>query len=218
MTKKNRTIFLISIILLIIIIIYFNNKDNENYAVAKIIKVTELESAAQVFGQNTQAYSVELKIISGKYKNKIVNTEHYITSSNKVTDLQLKPEDKVVISVFNENGELIIGIDDYYNTKKLIMILLIFIIAIVILTGKNGIKSLVSLGITLFLIFGFMTDLLLKGYSPIFLAIIFSFIYNFRIEYKKLFCNNRDIRRSYMRGIIRIFFSEIYETIRIYWT
>ncbi len=87
--------------------------------------------------------------------------------------------DKVTIFIDNSDNKLNIGIDGYYKTNKLIFLIAIFIILVFIVSGYNGIKSLTALLITLVIIFLFMTDFVLKGYSPIFLAIICSFVITF---------------------------------------
>lgn len=175
MNKKISLPIFFFILILTIIWLYLPAKSN-NHAVGKIISLNEIDEPALIIGAAAKVIEVELKILTGQYKNQILLTEHYILSQDATQNLILKENDKITVFIDYEDGELITGIEEYYKTNKLLFLCLLFVALIVLISGYNGLKSLISLFLTLILIFGLLPILLFKGYSPILLAVIFSII------------------------------------------
>lgn len=182
--RNIRNIKVISFIIVFAVIIifamlFFKTNNDENYAVAKVLSIEKIESGVFLFDFTADSYNVKLELLTGKHKGVVKEIEHYISVDRPLNNLYLDENDKITVSVFFEDNEMIIGIEEYYKTRKLLFILLLFIATIILLTGRNGFKALLSLSITLLLIFGFMTELLLRGLSPVFIAVIFSIVITF---------------------------------------
>ena len=85
--------------------------------------------------------------------------------------------DKVYIYTTFENGRMI-GTEIAYrdNTTYLIIILVLFILAVIIIGGVKGIKSLISLFITIILIFYALVPGIMAGRNPLLLTILLAIV------------------------------------------
>jgi uncharacterized membrane protein len=175
LNKKTIGIILLIIFLIIIISLKIFSNQSESHAVAKIISLKENSDAVFFLDDIKAIYSIKLKILTGEYKDKIINTEHYLFEDD-INNLYLKLNDKVTVLLYFEDNILKAGIEEYYKSNKLLILLLFFVCVVLIITGYNGLKSIISLFLTLLLLFGFMPQLLFAGFPPILLAIVFSFV------------------------------------------
>src|SRR5690606_24770914 len=83
--------------------------------------------------------------------------------------------DKVVISIEEfEDGNLSINITDYFRQNYIVYLSIIFILLIIVIGRKKGLKAVLSLGITMFAILKILLPMLLKGRNPIPLTILIS--------------------------------------------
>lgn len=89
----------------------------------------------------------------------------------------LKVGDKVYVYTTFENGRMI-GNEIAYrnNTSYLIIMMIIFIFAVILIGGVKGIKSIVSLLITILLIFKVLVPGIMSGQNPLLLTVILSII------------------------------------------
>lgn len=145
---------------------------------ARVIEIVEERYEENDYNSLRIEYqSARVKILEGKFKGEIMIavSEKYIPDSvNQPKDeFWIKENDKVVVQIAVFNGE-IIKAEIMTHARDLSSILLISIlIALLLLFGKRqGLKAVVTLGITLMLIFKFMFPRLFDGYPPIYLAII----------------------------------------------
>jgi len=128
----------------------------------------------------TRLFEVKVKVIRGKKKGRIFLISHLEFIHKSFYNLVVKTGDKVVIYFFkDEEGNLQAGIDAFYSSKKILLIIFIFISSVLVVAKIKGLKSLVSLFLTLILIFRYMSSFILKGYSPLLLAVVFSLLITF---------------------------------------
>lgn len=115
---------------------------------------------------------IKIKISNGKYKGQEFIIENHI-SGNPVFDIIVKKGDKVLLDI-EEDAEGIpsIYITDFIRDTYLGLLLLIFAGLLIVIGKIKGIKSIVSLTITATVILKFMLPMILKGYSPIWVAIL----------------------------------------------
>ncbi len=152
------------------------------YTKAKVIEVeTEVEtfdieeSEGQSFSQTTQY--VTLKILSGKFRGKTVAVKH-MASGMMGTDMILKPGDKVLIIV-DENpseaespsGEPLFYIADYVRDLPIFWLAILYCFLLVAIGGIKGFKSLISLLITIAMLFFVMFPLVLRGFNPLVVSV-----------------------------------------------
>ena len=130
---------------------------------------------------NTDTYStdlsyriqtVKIKILDGKFKDKVFKVDHNI-SGNFAYDIILEEGNKVVVSIMEngtDNPEVLVS--DFARDRYLLALVLIFIALLLIVGGRQGIKSVLTLLITGVVIMYAMLPLILKGFSPIIVTIV----------------------------------------------
>ncbi|MBU5293922.1 YibE/F family protein [Anaerosalibacter bizertensis] len=139
-----------------------------------VLEASEIKENTNSEGFVEKFQEVKVKIISGKYKNKIVDIENH-QSDNDFYNIVAKKGDKVVISIEEfEDGNLSINITDYFRQNYIVYLSIIFILLIIVVGRKKGLKAVISLGITMFAILKILLPMLLKGRNPIPLTILIS--------------------------------------------
>lgn len=120
---------------------------------------------------------VELEVVSGQFKGEKRLVENII-SGNPYYDINLKAGDKVVVHV-EPHSEFVTDADDvdFFITDirrdgALWLLAGIFAIFIVIIGKNKGVRALLSIVLTVLLIFSVMMPLVLRGVSPIFAALL----------------------------------------------
>jgi len=160
-------------ILLIIIAVFtsiFNvYADEESIMHTEKAVILEVENKKDVNFENNgeDIQYVKLKVMSGKYKNKTVDTINNL-SGNKAYDIKVKEDDKVVVVIEEQvSGDIDVFISEYLRQDYILYLSILFIILILIVGKQKGIKSVITLMITLFSVIKILLPLILKGYDPI---------------------------------------------------
>lgn len=101
------------------------------------------------------------------------NTRYDISRSEQGEHPGIEPGRSVVVNpIVNENGDTNYVIADIVRTNPLWILIVLFVATVLIINKKHGAKSLVNLAVTLgILIFGIL-PLILRGVSPVVVAII----------------------------------------------
>lgn len=178
LVRKRIAIFLIIVLLSTLIVFATGFKqeteDNTIDARGKVIEVI-----SDVENNNGEQGSLELstqvvkvKVLNGKYKDEEFVIENNI-SGNPAFDIIVKEGDKVLLGIEESPNEAPqIYITDYIRDTYLFILLATFIILLIAIGGIKGIKSVVTLTITATTILKLMLPLILKGYNPIWVAIL----------------------------------------------
>ncbi|MBZ4682790.1 MAG: hypothetical protein PWP46_239 [Fusobacteriaceae bacterium] len=151
----------------------FANNTKEEYLSAKIINVLSKEKATEE-DENVEYYlNLEIKILDKKYKNQIINLK-YPMYRDKIYNLNIKKGSKIVLYKYSEGDNEEYYIFSFNNNIEIIILLSLFLTLVILISKKNGIKAIFALIISLIFIYKLLIPGILKGYSPIILAIIFS--------------------------------------------
>lgn len=193
----NKIQYYISIYLSIIIILFLSlitpcfaqnaggdspvlQEQNLDYAIGKVQKIIS-ESSNKVLqeslggSQTTQV--VEVKVLSGKYKNKIFKTENQLTN-NPAYDIKIRPGSRVVLDI-EENqktGHPVVYIADLERVPALLILTGLFFLLIMAIGGIKGLKSLISLLITSLLVFFILIPGILSKFPIIPLTVVIALI------------------------------------------
>lgn len=153
--------------------------ENMRGKVVTIISEVELEDGGTILQM------LEVRISKGTYRNQIITIEHATDPNTPAFGKMLKVGDGVYISaLLDENGDIISPqISNIVKDKYLVIIMAFFVCLLIIIGRLKGVKSLVSLIITIALVLGLLVPLLLRGYNPVpvalgvsVLAIIFTLL------------------------------------------
>lgn len=116
--------------------------------------------------------TVTLEILSGDHKGEIVTVENYL-GSNKVSDIRVEKGQRVILAIDDfGNGEINIYINSYERDIPVFALILIFLIAILCVGRFQGVKTIVTLSITILIVFFFTVPMILKAYNPIMISVV----------------------------------------------
>ncbi|MEN1759741.1 YibE/F family protein [Anoxynatronum sibiricum] len=114
---------------------------------------------------------VTLEIYSGPLNGEIVTVENHL-SDNPVYDVPVKPGDRVlVVQEMLASGDLEIYIIDYVRDMSILWILGLFLLLLLVIGRWKGLKTILTLAFTFFLIIRVLLPGMLKGYPPILMTI-----------------------------------------------
>lgn len=127
---------------------------------------TVISNAAEYVTQ-----SVQIRILEGDYKEKLVQTDR--TINPKLKSFNLKKGERVVVNIkVNENGDEFYSIYEPYRLDGLIYAGIGFLILIFIIGGKKGVGAFIGLVISLLIISQWMIPQIVKGSDPVQIVVI----------------------------------------------
>ena len=168
----------ISILLLAILagILYWANYDKPGYykdresgmefETAKVLTVLEDKTVIdeQTEGIRRGSMLLQLEILTGRYKGDVVETTNYFSS---LYNVYVTEGDKVIVRVDNLDSGYSVSIYNYNRTNILLGFVLLFFLSLIIIGGKQGLRSVLGLVFTLVCVFFLLIPLVLKGFPPI---------------------------------------------------
>lgn len=117
---------------------------------------------------------VKLEVLTGEYKGKTFNVEN-VQSGHPVYDIPVKKGDKVMVFVEEtEDGNIEVNISDYIRSNYIVILIVGFILVLLLIGKIKGLKTIVTLIFTMFMIFKVLLPMILRGYNPIFITILIS--------------------------------------------
>lgn len=130
----------------------------------------------QEFGAGTYIQEVTLEITSGELKGETFDVDN-ILMGNPVYDLEVEVGDRILVGIEGsfENVENV-HIKDYARDTYLYLIIGVFLLLLVLIGRLKGLKSIITIGLTLILIVRVLIPGILQGYSPILLAVLISIV------------------------------------------
>ncbi|OGI04270.1 MAG: hypothetical protein A2Y25_09360 [Candidatus Melainabacteria bacterium GWF2_37_15] len=134
--------------------------------VLEIIKEEQNQDLASAFQTSQLIQLAKVIVINGKHKGKIVEIENQLTS-NPAYDIKLRPGMRVVLTMEKTPGQTQFYITDIERFPILMIILGLFLVLLLAIGGKKGLRSLISLGVTTFLIFFVLVPAILNSYPII---------------------------------------------------
>jgi uncharacterized membrane protein len=146
----------------------------EVIAKGKVMEIIKAEKAIDpVSGEPVVNQTVRVKVMNGKYKGRQFITVNYQTG-NPVFNIFVEQGDRVVLSlILTKNGEVIeVNILDRLREQYLTFLLSLFILLLLAIGWRQGLKSLAALGLTLVLVGGVLLPGFLRGYPPVPLTIV----------------------------------------------
>lgn len=141
---------------------------------AKILEVEDLEPDPDnpIF---TESMLVTLEILNGEYKGQVFKIEHNLTGSFGY-DIEVEPGDKVLVTVGNmEDGSLEVAISEYLRSTYIYLIAAIFVVLILVIGRMKGLKTVMTLMLTIIFVLKGLLPGLLAGYNPILLTVAIAF-------------------------------------------
>jgi Predicted multitransmembrane protein len=118
--------------------------------------------------------SVKVKITEGQYKDRIFDTVKLKTGYTAY-DFDVFTGDKLILNLDIVNEEIeAVNIAQFDRQSTINYLFYLFIIALIVVGGWRGFKSIISLGLTGVAVVKILIPAILAGKSPVFTAIIIS--------------------------------------------
>lgn len=121
---------------------------------------------------------VEIEILSGEDKGKIISIENAYTDHD-LYDIAVEEKDKVVLVVETFENSKNIHISDHSRGSMISTLVLVFLLLLILVGRKKGFKTVITISLTIFLIYKMFLPLVLKGFDPLILTILISIIITF---------------------------------------
>ncbi|MFA6989016.1 MAG: YibE/F family protein [Candidatus Gastranaerophilaceae bacterium] len=167
-------IFTILIILLSSGCAFADDIDYVKGIVIDIIAQNQNAELKETMGGDQIEQILKVKILSGEFQGKEVLVENQLTS-NPAYDIDIHKNDRVLVGIENINDK---KKDFYIADKERVPILYflsgLFFLLLLIVGGKKGVNSIVSLLMTGFLIFSVLIPFVMKGYPVLPVTVLVS--------------------------------------------
>ena len=123
-------------------------------------------------GTDVTQPDVRIEIVDGPNKGHVVNG--YLQGPSGQQDLpRYNVGDEVVVDISTQPDETTyIAVADLYRVPVLGLLLGVFAVAVTVVGGWRGVRSLIALALTLAVVVKLVIPLILSGYEPVWVAII----------------------------------------------
>lgn len=143
---------------------------------AKILEVEYVEENQKEDVTFLKYYQVKLEILSGEYKGRIFDITHVLTDS-PAYDIIVEPGDKVLVGIEElEGGSIEVYISEYLRDSYVLGLAVFFILLLIVVGRLKGLKTVITLALTVLLVLKVILPGLLMGYNPILLVVVVSFV------------------------------------------
>lgn len=143
---------------------------------ARVLEVVEERTEIEEITQEEREFQLlNVEILSGEYKGQEIEIEgfNYVDTYFANSNFWFKEGDRITVGLQIENGEITRAYPIGYTRDVPTYLLGGLFIALLLLFGKmKGLKSVITLGLTVFILFKFMIPYLLEGYNPVMLVLV----------------------------------------------
>ena len=143
---------------------------------AEVIRIVEQKKVILSDGTETEQQNLILRGLEGDFLDKEVNFTG-INDFDLINKNIYQIGDQVLmVASFDDAGQAAYYITDYVRTKSLWLLAIIFIAVLIIVGRVKGLRSLISLVLTFFVIVKYIIPGILAGTNPLFITLIGSFL------------------------------------------
>lgn len=129
--------------------------------------------------QITLEQTVQLEILTGKFKGQITETIN-VLSGNSIYELPVSEGDKVMVHIeeYPDSGDFVVYVSDYVRDTYIYWLAGFFLLCVLAIGRMQGLKTIVTLVITMTLVYKVLLPALLAGYSPILITVLIAVVIN----------------------------------------
>ena len=153
--------------------------EKNDYVVDTIARVMETYGVKEVVtGTVTdKVQEVKIEIIEGDYIGEEFTTKYVLTYdiAGKIQAYELDVGDRVLVQLTEDDeGNVIATVQDVAREKYIILMFIVFLVSIVLVGGKKGVKAIVGLILTIIIIYTVLIKGVFEGKDAILYSIIAS--------------------------------------------
>lgn len=143
---------------------------------AQVLSIKE-EGTTQL-GETTQPYQVvDIRILEGKYAGRqfiIDYGKKYLLASSHL----LQANEKILVSVSSmDDGNVYVHFVDFIRTPALLVLVILFVGVCVLVSGWQGIRSILGIGVSVLVIIFYIVPQILDGENPILISLLGAFLF-----------------------------------------
>ena len=147
------------------------SNEGQSYEKAKVVEIKK--NNIQEDGNRYGNQEVVLELRSGKHNGEKVDAT---SPSGTLFGANCEVGMRVIAIVSESEDTMVVTVYSQDRTVSIIMFVAIFVLAVCLIGGKKGVKSVISLAFTLICIFFILFPLLYKGMSPFLVTVLISAI------------------------------------------
>lgn len=166
------------IILLLMVLLIFTVGIGYSDTIPEVqyLKGLVLEYKYDVSEMGYDYQMVTLELLDGEDKGKTIVVENAL-SDNLIFNIEVKEGDRVLLHVEpNQEGNLDYFITDFVRDRTLIFLGIAFLMLLVFIGRSKGIKTVISIGLTIVLIYKWLLPAVLAGQSAMMLSILIAVV------------------------------------------
>ncbi len=146
-------------------------QDEEYFYRGRVLKVEETKEEEHEY-YTVIEQELLVRLTSGTYRGEEVTIVNTFFEGDPVYDFLLEEGQEVIVVTLGEKGSFEQAyVQDMARDRGVYYLIGVFILGLIVVGRMKGIKTIITLGVTIVLIFQGLLPLLLLGYSPILLAI-----------------------------------------------
>jgi len=155
----------------------------DNVCQALVVKILAEKVVTNDSGLKVKQQNIQLKILTGPLTGQIVEYDG-ISDVQVVNSNVYHKNDKVVVNYSpGQDGNNVFYITDYIRQNSLGWLLVLFVLVIILVGKKKGLRALLSLGLSFWFVVKVMSPLMLLGWDPLLVGIAGSFVILLLIVY-----------------------------------
>lgn len=143
-------------------------------AKAKVIETGEITKRTTGSIEDT-VQQIKIEIIDGEYEAKEFTTEFVLSYDieGKILAYELREGDTVSVQLaVDANGNITPTVEGIIRSNYIYILILIFLLSIILVGGKKGIKAIIGLLITILAVWFILIKLIFAGYNVIWMSIL----------------------------------------------
>lgn len=144
---------------------------------ARVLRVISNQNEETDYSGGTIELSsqlLEVKVLEGEFKGKIIEANHYLNNFNEAYNVLLEKGQEVFLYIErNEDGSISNAfVAEIVRDRFLLYLAIAFVLLMVIVGRLKGLKSIISLAITCTAIVYILLPMILNGHNPIFISVL----------------------------------------------
>ncbi len=149
----------------------YRPEGEEHFYRGRVVLVREAEEKQHEYFTVIEQ-EVTVLLTSGPFRNEVITIINSYFAEDPVYDFMLEEGQEVIVVTIGAEGDFEQAhVQDVARDRGVYYLIAVFILALLIVGRLKGLKTIITLAITILMIFFFLLPLLLEGYSPIILAI-----------------------------------------------
>ena len=148
-------------------------KDDGAIEATAVVIIAGEETVVDNAGMKDTVQEVTVKIEDGEYKSEELVATYNLSYDleGKIKGYPLKEGDKIQVQIIEDGDSLTVTVIDFERNSYLLLMFLIFLLSIVIIGGKQGIKAIAGLLVTILAVYFILIKGIFAGLDPIWTSI-----------------------------------------------